>query len=272
MNALEAFQAPYFFWSLGFVEIKEILWLSKDKRTSNINVCDILLDVCIVTVQSFMHMIYLQVVHECTELSSEQLSEWILMYKKLTGEEVELSNMQRKEERLKSSDVITRKLTSVFISGTGNLVLLQITLCIVYCNKFLLWFPFLYSIYIPVWFTFTLRCCYKQLNSTLPGVQLWSCWSQQGLYAELCPLKGSVFQFNIFFCQSFWVVVKLWDWRGKPNALQVLKTIQEIIYDNLRHKLIQKELESILVSQYVRKTKGNFKKSHRMFFRQLCQK
>lgn len=107
------------------------------------------------------------------------------------------------------------------------------------------------------WFAFTLRCCNKQLNSTLPGVQLWSCWLWQGLYAELCPPKGSIFQFNSFLCWSFWVVVKLWDWRGKPNALQVLKTIQEIIYDNLRHKLIQKELESILVSQYVRKTKGN---------------
>lgn len=35
---------------------------------------------------------------------------------------------------------------------------------------------------------------------------------------------------------------------------------QEIIYDNLRHKLIQKGLESILVSQYVRKTKDNLKK------------
>lgn len=34
--------------------------------------------------------------------------------------------------------------------------------------------------------------------------------------------------------------------------------IQEIIYDNLRHKLIQKKkLERIVVSQYVRKTKGN---------------
>lgn len=107
------------------------------------------------------------------------------------------------------------------------------------------------------WFAFTLRCCSKQLNSTLPGVQLWSCWLWRGLYAGLCPPKWSIFQFNIFLCRSFWVVVKLWDWRGKPNALQVLKTIQEIIYDNLRHKLIQKELESILVSQYVRKTKGN---------------
>lgn len=51
MNALEAFQASYFFWSLGFVEIKEILWLSKD------NVCDILLDVSVVIVQkSYAHI------------------------------------------------------------------------------------------------------------------------------------------------------------------------------------------------------------------------
>lgn len=41
--------------------------------------------------------------------------------------------------------------------------------------------------------------------------------------------------------------------------MQVLKTIREIIYDNLRHKLIQKGLEGILVSQYVRKTKGNWR-------------
>lgn len=71
------------------------------------------------------------------------------MFKKLTGEEVELSNMQRKEDRLISHDVITKKPTSVFISGTGNLMLPQITLCIVYCNKFLVWFPFY------ILFTFT---------------------------------------------------------------------------------------------------------------------
>lgn len=81
--------------------------------------CESLLDVCIVTVQIFMHMICLQVMHECTKLSCEQLSEQIPMYKKLTGEEVELSNMQRKEERLRSHDVITRKPASVFMSRTG---------------------------------------------------------------------------------------------------------------------------------------------------------
>lgn len=53
------------------------------------------------------------------------------MYKKLTGE-VELLNMQRKEERVSSHDVITRKPTSVFMSGTGNLVLSQITLCVLF--------------------------------------------------------------------------------------------------------------------------------------------
>lgn len=79
-----------------------------------------------------------------------------------------------------------------------------------------------------------MRCLYKQLTSRLPGAQLWKCWSWQGLCAELCSSKGGIFQFNVFFCQSFWVVVKLWDSRGKSNALQVLKTIQEIIYDNLR--------------------------------------
>lgn len=83
-----------------------------------------------------MHMICLQVVHECTKLSCEQLSELILMYKKLTGEEVDLSNMERKEERLRSHDVITRKPMSVFMGGTGSLVLSQITLCIVYCHNF----------------------------------------------------------------------------------------------------------------------------------------
>lgn len=140
----------YFFWNLGFVEVKEILWLSNDKRISTINVCDILLDVCVVMVQSLMHMLYLQVVHEGTKLSCEQLSEWILMYKRLTGEEVELSNLQRKE-RLRSHDVITRKPVSVFVSGTGNLVLPQITLCIVYCNKFSLWFPFYTSLLICIY-------------------------------------------------------------------------------------------------------------------------
>lgn len=48
MNALEAFQASYFFLNLGFVEIKKILWLSKGKRISNVNACGILLDVCVV--------------------------------------------------------------------------------------------------------------------------------------------------------------------------------------------------------------------------------
>lgn len=189
-----------------------------------------------------------------TKLSCEHLSEWTLMYKKLAGEEAELSNRQREE-----AQIIMGLLESLHLclSGTGNSVLPQITLYIVYCHKFSLCIPF----YTLLTFTSDLLYCYKQLNSTWPGVQLWSCWSWQGLYAELCPPKGSIFQFNIFFCQSFWVVVKLWDWRGKPNALQVLKTIQEIIYDNLRHKLIQNELESILVSQYVRKTKGNLKKA-----------
>lgn len=100
------------------------------------------------------------------------------------------------------------------------------------------------------------------LNGRLSGVQLWNCCSWQDLCVEIHPPRGSIFQFHIFAkTLSFWMVLKLWDSRGKSNVLQVLKTIQEIIYDNLRHKLIQKKkLERILVSQYVRKTKGNWEK------------
>lgn len=53
------------------------------------------------------------------------------MYEKLTGE-VELANMQRKEERVRSHDVITRKPMSAFMSGTGNLELPQIMLCVLF--------------------------------------------------------------------------------------------------------------------------------------------
>lgn len=71
-----------FFWNLGFVELKEILWLSKDKRISTINVCDILLDVCVVIVQSLMHVLYLQVVHECTKL---RLNNWVNEFLRARG-------------------------------------------------------------------------------------------------------------------------------------------------------------------------------------------
>lgn len=124
----------------------------------------------------------------------------------------------------------------------------------------MLHFPF-YAPYVHFCLAFALRRWFVLWNGRLSGVQPWQSHSWQDLRAEICPPKGIVFQSNVVFSKtpSFWVVVKLWDSRGKSNALQVLKTIWEIIYDNLRHKLIQKELEGILVSQYVRKTKGNWR-------------
>lgn len=133
-------------------------------------------------------------------------------------------------------------------------------MCVVCCNKFVLQFLF-YTPYVHFCLAFTLKRWYALLNGRLSGVQPWKSHSWQDLHTEICPPKGIVFQFNVVFAKalSFWVVAKLWDSRGKSNALQVLKTIREIIYDNLRHKLIQKGLEGILVSQYVRKTKGNWR-------------
>lgn len=67
---------PHIFSEIfALLKLKKFCDCQKNERFSKVNACDIFLDVCAVIVQNLMHMIYFQVVHECTKLSCEQLSE-----------------------------------------------------------------------------------------------------------------------------------------------------------------------------------------------------
>lgn len=102
LNALEASQASHFVWNPGFVELKEILSLnSKDRGISNVNVCDILLDVCVVTVQNLMLIIkrsgYEFIKCSCGRLENvlEQVNSYV---QEDYWQELQLSNTHWKEK------------------------------------------------------------------------------------------------------------------------------------------------------------------------------